>query len=324
MSFRNMIPFLLLVFLVAVAGTYGAIQFFGEAGVSNSDPEVRLVTVEVIITATRDPLVTPDVIIITATSDRAVASIPDGILGDDDDDDDFTAFTAPTLDPDLLGADEQLALTATSLPPNCLLHVVAPGDTPFGIAQEYGANGFLLLEVNGLTDQTAARLQIGQTLIVPLPGCNYNLPPTATPTLDPAVATPEPEETPDPDDLTPQATPTITLVPTATNAQVSILTIENVGDVTAEGVRIRNEGATVNITGWTLTNSDGAEYVFTEQFLFSNAELTVYSRAGQDSPIARFWGLNEPVWRSGDVATLTDAEGRVQATIRVGAPISLD
>jgi hypothetical protein len=181
------------------------------------------------------------------------------------------------------------------------------------------------LEVNGLTEETANTLQIGDTVVVPLEGCNYNLPPSPTPTLDAAQTTPTPEVTDDPDVTpTPAASPTITLAPTSSNAQVSIVDVLDVGDVTAEGVRIRNDGNTVDVTGWTLTDVDGNEYVFTEQFLFSNAELTVYTRTGQDSPIARFWGLDEPVWQVGDVVTLTDADGDVQATIRIDDAVDLD
>jgi len=337
MSIRNLIPFLILVFAVALGGTFLAIQLFsGDDGAGAGNPSVQLVTVEVIVTATPNPNATVPVVIITATPDREVAQIPDSVLpqtapdnatdGTTDNALDGLTVIAPTIDPTVLGANEAIGLTATALPTNCLLHVIEEGDTPFGVAELYGANGFLLLEVNGLTEETAGLLQIGQTVVVPLEGCNYNLPPTATPTLDPDVATPIPEITDEADDTTPTPafTPTITLAPTSVNASVSIVTVDNIGDVTAEGVRIRNSGNTVDITGWSLNDTDGNTYEFTEQFLFSNAEVTVYTRAGTDSPIARFWGLDEPVWQGGDVVTLSDADGQVQATIRIESAIDLE
>ena len=104
---------------------------------------------------------------------------------------------------------------------------------------------------------------------------------------------------------------------------MQILGIEKAGDVTAEGVRIRNTGNTVNVTGWTLTDTEGTEYTFGEQLIFSNTEVTIYTRAGQNTPIALYWGLDKPVWQRGDVVTLRDARGQVQATLRVENATSL-
>lgn len=315
----------------------------GCAGLMGSNqPQVRteLITVVVIVTATDDPGATEEVRVITATSDRTQVDVPDGIAQEDDEGDPDARGTQ--LAQGLDGAEALSAAGASdedespALPENCITHVVDSGENPSLIAVQYDVNLFTLLEVNGLTEDTALSLQIGDELIVPLEGCPVDqflgtaTPiPTETPdqsstpqppTQDPSdpTFTPSPDVTP-----TPSLTPTVTLAPTATDAQVEIVDVVNAGDVTAEGLRIRNTGATVNVTGWTLSDVDGNEYVFTEQIIFSNQEVTVFTRSGQDTPVARFWGLDDAVWEAGDVVTLRNADGDVQATLRLQAPIDL-
>ena len=238
-----------------------------------------------------------------------------------------------TLDSSILTANPELGLTATLLPEGCILHTIAEGDTPFAVAEQYDANPFALMTINNLDDESASLLQIGDILIVPLEGCEID--PTPTPTFTPTVtftpsisptASNTPVISPTPTNtLSPTPTPTVTLVPTSSNAQIEIVEVANAGDVTAEGVRIRNTGNTVDITGWALSDSDGNEYVFTQQLLFSNAEVTIYTRSGTNTPVALFWGLDEPIWGdAGEILTLRDADDNVQASLRLSAPIDLN
>lgn len=371
MTVRSAIPFLVAVFIVAIGGTFLALQFFG-GGSNDSGERVAFATVIVQITNTIDPSITPGVTIVTATpivedvQDRV--PIPDGILPEEEDNDSDTAApqldtnTTPdddtdsasasgdvTADPDSTEAVDIASQAAADLdlPENCLAHVVAEGDTPFGVAFEYEVDPFLLLQASGLTEENATLLQIGDILIVPLEGCPLTELETflaPTPTIDPNVTeevTPEPTEeiteeaeaTAEATETatftptlspTPTVTPTITLAPTDTNAQVEVIGFLNIGDVTAEGVRIRNTGSTVEITGWTLRDDDGNEYVFAEQRIFSNSEITVFTRAGDPTPVSLYWGLDEAVWEPGDVLTLLDADGNVQASERIEEPIELE
>jgi hypothetical protein len=318
-------------FIMALIGTFLGISLFGNRG--NGDGQVQIVTVAVIITATQDPNATLPVIIISATPDRTQVAIPTSVAQAVD----GLTIIPPTIDATQLAANPNLEQTQISLPQNCILHTVASGDTPFGIASQYGSDGFALMEANGLTDETAALLQIGDVLVVPLQGCPLDQLPNFRPaslvvedtTSDTSTdATPSDEAT---NEATAEATEdalrptaTITLAPTATNAQVSIITVEKAGDVTAEGVRIRNNSNTVNVTGWTLSDAQGNTYTFGEQLIFSNTEITVFTRAGQNTPIALFWGRDTAVWGdNGDVVTLKNKDGVVQATTRLSSVINL-
>jgi len=350
MALRNALPLLFAVFIVAVGGAFLGLQLFGTPS-SGEGQRVQIVTVAVLITQTPDPNSTPtfdptavEQIVGTRVAEalsqpRTQVAVPPGVLPSGSTLPSLTVIAPLGTPIDVSQASSGAQGAALSLPQNCLAHTIVAGDSPFGVAAQYGANPFLVMQVNGLDDVTASRLQIGDTLIVPLDGCPVDQLPayqpagvarslaqatairaTTTPvTTLAAGATDAAEVTPEPG----QPTATLTLAPTAANAQIEIVGIERPGDVTAEGIRIRNNGNTLNVTGWRLSDGQGNTFTFPEQLIFSNGEVTIYTRAGQKTPIVLFWGLDRAVWEAGDVATLSNAQGVVQASFRVPSPSSL-
>ncbi|MFN8450790.1 MAG: lamin tail domain-containing protein [Anaerolineae bacterium] len=310
--------------IVTLVVVFAAVSFINSQNANQPANQV-VITVPVLITATSNGNATEEVRIVTATplpGTPGVVALPTGLIESVDA---TAAALAPTIDPSLISQDVALQGTATALPPNCILHTVVEGDTPFGIAEQYDTDGTRLMEVNGLTDETAALLQIGDVLIVPLEGCPLA---AATPrSVESAAEVPTETETPSgspteiPASPTPTATPsqipTATLPPTATNAQVEIVRVLSSGDINAEGVDIRNNGAVVDLTGWKLSSSSGETYTFPQQRLFTGSVLTVYTRVGTDTPTAKFWGLDTALWTPGATLTLTDGGGRVQSTFIV-------
>ncbi len=337
---RLLIPLIIVVVLVGVGVVLGIAIAGGNNTPSAETAAIpRLMTVEILITATTDPNATVPVRIITATPPPgSIGALPTGILSTEENTEaDETAAVGPTLDPTLLGADAALQETVTALPENCILHTIGEGDTPFAIAEIYGASGFDLLEVNGLDDVAATQLQIGDVLIVPLEGCTLTAADLATADstdeagaettaftaadgTDEATAEATSDTT---EEAAPTARPTITLPPTAVNAQVTIVQVISPGDITSEAVEIRNTGGVVDMTGWVLTDSDGNEYTFSEQRLFTNGAVTVYTRTGTDTPIARYWGRSQAVFGDdGDTVTLFNTSGEAQSSLRLGAAIT--
>ncbi|MBI5670311.1 MAG: lamin tail domain-containing protein [Chloroflexi bacterium] len=323
---RSLIIFIVLNVLISLGVAFGVISLWNAQ--NPPDAGVRVITLEVRITNTPDPNATVPVRIITATPlPGSIGVLPTGVI-------DTTPGSpaAPEVTADVqalsgaLGSDTALQNTATALPPNCILHVIEAGDAPFAVAEEYGADFFDLMEVNGLTDETATQLQIGDVLIVPLPGCPLTAADVAaanaaSEATEEATAEATAEGTAE---ARPTARPTLTLPPTATNAQVEIVEVVGAGDVTTEGVVIRNRGSTVNINGWTLTDEADHTYTFAERILFSNAQVTLFTRVGQDTPAALFWNQSEPLFdEPGAVLTLRDRNGTVQSTYRVPAPVNL-
>jgi hypothetical protein len=326
MQRRGSIVFIVLNVVVTAVVALVVINAFG-GGQGTQQSPVQVITVEVLVTSTVDPNATVPVRIITTTPlPGSIGALPTGIIptvGGD------ASTPLATIDAQALGVviDENAALqgTATALPPNCILHVVQSGDTPFGIAEQYGADGFGLMEVNGLTEETAALLQVGDVLIVPLEGCPLTAADVAVQSaVDEEVVTEEATvEATSESTAEPTIRATLTLPPTATNAQVSIVEVVSPGDVTAEGVVIRNLGNSINLQDWTLSDADGNTYTFGERLVFSNASITLFTRTGQDTPILLFWNRTSPVFAPGDVLTLADQNGVVQSTLRIPAPVSL-
>ncbi len=297
---------------------------------SNAPPPTTsqlVITVPILVTATTDPNAGPTIKIVTATPQPGTVILPTGILVTADG---SSAQTVGTIDANAIavnpGDAQSVSGVTTALPANCITHTLVSGDTPFAVAEQYGADPFKLMEVNGLNDETASLLQIGDILIVPLEGCPLSGPvttpvPTLSDTLE--AGSEATAEATAGSTATPTLRPTLTLPPTATNAKVEIAEVVGAGQITAEGITIRNNGNNVNLKGWTIETSSGNVYTFAERILFSNGLVTVYSRVGQDTAIALFWNRTAPAFQPGDVVTLKDNTGKVQGSYRLPAPVTL-
>lgn len=137
--------------------------------------------------------------------------------------------------------------------------------------------------------------------------------PNATEAVRIITATPHTEAT-----LEPTIMPTMTLVPTTTASQVVIAQVVGAGDIATEGVEILNTGNAINISGWTLVDSDGNEFVFPDgRRLFNNAFVTVFTRSGENTPITLYWEQDTAMYESGETLILYDADGEAQATFTV-------
>lgn len=130
---------------------------------------------------------------------------------------------------------------------------------------------------------------------------------------------------PPPTPITPRPTalPTIAatgsatseLPPTIERPQLEITEVRGVGDITQESVVIRNIGSTINLEGWTLSNNREVIYTFGRNLLFSNGQIVVNSRVGQNTPVALYINSSLPIWD--DVIVLKDSQGNVHASLRV-------
>ncbi len=297
----NILPpviFLFLIFLVAVAGGYFGMSLFYND--SDEDAIPVIITVEYIITATPLPakLTTP------APAGAAQVDLPADIVAE-------AAGADSAIEPADLGAQDVSLSSPPTAPaggqiittPNCIHHTLVSGDTPFGVALRYGVDFDAILEANDLTLAAATNLQVGDRLVVPLEGCLIDGAPLV-PVQTSAAATPAPAST-----------------GTPVSATFEISATEGLGDITAESIRLRNLGDRVNISGWTLADSDGNSFTFVETLLFPQVEIVLYTRSGTSTADARFWGKEESVWQAGEELTLSDAQGNILQTLRIpGAP----
>ncbi len=202
--------------------------------------------------------------------------------------------------------------TPASLPTDpvtgCPVYAVRKGDVPGSIADSFGVSLADLYNANHL--KVNPLLQIGQPLIIPVNGCGLS---TATPT--PTATSPS----------SPTPLPTSTMLPTAVPAVQASLSITQVirpGDITAEGVEIKNNSTTdtADLTGWTISDGSGDTFTFPAYRLFPNGSVTVNTRTGSNTPRVLFWGRSTALWgKSGATVTLSDSTAAVQSTYTVGS-----
>lgn len=187
-------------------------------------------------------------------------------------------------------------------------HTVSAGDTLGNISQFYDVPLDDIMAANGLTDPNL--LSVGQELIIP-----------AGPAAAAAVLAEEPEETQAPEP-TPEALPSPipTDAPLAEGeAIVQISAVTGVGELTEEAVQISNSGnRQIALQGWTLTDADGRVFTFGQVTLFGDgAAVTVHTEKGQNDAGDLYWGLESPIWESGEQVTLLDKEGNIAATFDI-------
>lgn len=178
------------------------------------------------------------------------------------------------------------------------VHIVRSGDTLMNISQFYDVPMDDIVTINGLNNPNL--LSIGQELIIPVGGI-----PTPTPV---PTAPPQPTAIPTPNPTIPAES--------SGDAVLRITGVLGVGNLTEEGVQIINEGSgQVGLRGWTLRDEDGFVYTFDLFTLFgSGSGVIIHTEAGTNTATDLYWGLEQPMWRSGERATLLDAQGNIRAT----------
>jgi LysM repeat protein len=181
---------------------------------------------------------------------------------------------------------------------------VQAGDTLGAIAVRFGITVDEIMRANDLTDPD--RLVVGVVLVIP------------------AEIEVLPTETDEPS--TPTATQTASLLETPTEtpppasgiARVLIDSVVGAGDLESERVMLKRSGpGELSLAGWQLVEEDGDTFTFPQLILFEGGAVNIYSRAGQATVVALYWGLMEPVWDSGEEVILLDNQGNEQASYRV-------
>ncbi|MBE2198557.1 MAG: lamin tail domain-containing protein [Anaerolinea sp.] len=181
-----------------------------------------------------------------------------------------------------------------------LVHTVQAGDTLMNISQFYDVALDDIITANNIANPNI--LSVGQQLVIPVGGI-----PTATPA---PTATATAAVIPSPNPTTELEQGEVKLVITA---------VIGAGNLTNEAVQIVNTGSRqVGLLNWKVADTDGHVYTFDRFTLFGDgAGLLLHTEAGQNSATDLYWGLEQPIWESGELVTLVDAENTIQATFVV-------
>jgi LysM repeat protein len=187
--------------------------------------------------------------------------------------------------------------TATQDPyAGAIAYEVKANDTMGDIARKFDVPLDELLKYNALTDANA--LSVGQVIYVP----QTPVAPSETPT---------PERTP-----TPQATGS---PGSPTQApRIKINSVIGPGDLSAEHVFLTNQGdGVLSLAGWRLEDKNGNRFEFPQIELYKGGGVNVWTTTGSNSVVDLYWGMQSPVWDSGETVTLKDAQGKVQDSYKV-------
>lgn len=112
----------------------------------------------------------------------------------------------------------------------------------------------------------------------------------------------------------------IPITPTPNTAPgVAIANVIGAGDLASERVVIQQKGAgDLLLAGWQLSDENGDVFTFPALELTQDGfEVQIYTRTGTNSADILYWGLDQPVWGTGEKVTLQDANGEEQATFLV-------
>lgn len=106
--------------------------------------------------------------------------------------------------------------------------------------------------------------------------------------------------------------------PAAADVTVVITGVSGAGTAGSEIVSIRNDGVNpLTLTGWTLKDSQDNTYTFPQLTLYPDGIVQVHSASGKDTASDLYWGRSSPVWTSGELAALYDAQNLARAFYRI-------
>jgi hypothetical protein len=197
-------------------------------------------------------------------------------------------------------APEATASAAAASEP--VVHTVQPGETLNRISQQYDVSIDDIMTVNGLDNPNF--IAVGQQLTIPVGGIPTPTVPAPTEQVVEALPSPIPTE--------PAAA-------AGGAGGIGVTGVLDAGSLDSEAVQLVNSAAQQqSLEGWKVRDEDGNVYTFGAISIFGEgAGVLLHTRTGDDTFSDLFWGLDEPVWRSGEKLTLWDASEQVVATFTV-------
>jgi hypothetical protein len=96
---------------------------------------------------------------------------------------------------------------------------------------------------------------------------------------------------------------------------VSVVGADNLG---AEVVILRYVGAgQVDLSSWQLKDESGNIFLFPSITLVNGGAVQLHTAAGTNTVVDLYWSLSAPIWKSGETASLYDANGKLIVTYKV-------
>ncbi|MBI5933713.1 MAG: lamin tail domain-containing protein [Chloroflexi bacterium] len=104
----------------------------------------------------------------------------------------------------------------------------------------------------------------------------------------------------------------------ASSDDVQIVSIVGADNLGAEVVILRYVGAgQIDLSSWQLKDESGNIFLFPSITLVNGGAVQLHTAAGTNTVVDLYWNLSAPIWKSGETASLYDANGELVVTYKV-------
>ena len=110
------------------------------------------------------------------------------------------------------------------------------------------------------------------------------------------------------------------MIPTLASVSINteILSVAGAGVLSSEVVIVQNDGdSALLMTGWTLKDNQGSIFTFPQLTIYPGGTVQIHTGPGTDSSADLYWRLPAPVWKSGALVSLYDAQNVARSFYRI-------
>ena len=115
-----------------------------------------------------------------------------------------------------------------------------------------------------------------------------------------------------------ETVPPLATLPPDEDVPVEIVSVAGAGTLSAEVVVIRYNGeGQLGLANWQLKDDNGNTFTFPQLVLYTDGAVQVHTAPGSDTVVDLYMGLRDPIWESGETASLYDPQDNLRAIYRV-------
>ena len=107
-------------------------------------------------------------------------------------------------------------------------------------------------------------------------------------------------------------------LPLDADIPVEIVSVVGAGTLSSEVVVVRYNGeGELGLANWQLKDDNGNTFTFPQLILYTDGAVQVHTAPGSDTVVDLYMDLRDPIWESGEVASLYDPQDNLRAIYRV-------
>jgi hypothetical protein len=107
-------------------------------------------------------------------------------------------------------------------------------------------------------------------------------------------------------------------LPADADVPVEIVSVVGAGTLSAEVVVVRYNGeGELGLANWQLKDDNGNTFTFPQLILYTDGAVQIHTAPGSNTVVDLYMDLRDPIWESGEVASLYDPQDNLRAIYRV-------